>query len=261
MRYVNLYNTYLSAEATKNAFEVFYKRLSRRRQTFSDPNDLPKPKPRVNNYSINLITRTSTRGMIIDCNDENNFLRFQFNPTEINSTKKVVYEERSITGFDNTQDIWINGGGKTISFELMLDATQGSNQDYLSNQSNNLTHNPDRGTLIQCEFFEQFLHPRKKEGVLFVRGNYIPNQTQFAYPSEVFFIYGSLFYKAVLTSADVTHLLFNSDLVPLRSKVQIELNIKESANILTDINFDKYQDANKEYLVNSNQDIYYQTQY
>ena len=237
-----------NALQTAEAFEAFYRRYFKNivpiRHNYQQISETTYQKYKRESTFLEQtqkINKTSKRGTIIDMSD-NSILNFQFNPTEIQEEKSLKYEEREITGFDNTNLIWINGGNKQISFDLDFDATQASNTQYLG--ASNFTHDPERGTLNQVEFLQKFLHPRTKETVKFTRSNFIPTGNQFEYPSELVFIYGNYYVIGTMMSCPVTHTLFDKDLVPLRSKVSVKIHVKESYNIISEISsFNSFNDS------------------
>jgi hypothetical protein len=185
----------------------------------------------VPDYSYNV-----TRGILAIKDDVAQYLIFQFNPEEITDTKEVTYEDRPRLGFDHQNFIWVNGGPRTISFTLKLDATNGSKVTHLGKlpndsvgaSTNNLTHDPAYGTLKQVQFLQSLQRPKEpgQTAPRFIRTAALPN-TQFTPPPLVIFNYGPMYLEGVISSLSVSHKEFNRALVPVMTDVTVTFKVQE----------------------------------
>jgi hypothetical protein len=191
-----------------------------------------------NRYKADLSYNTM-RGLLAYKDDNSRNLLFQFNPTDLDDTKQVIYEDREKTGFDNTDFLWIRGGSRNISFTLFLDATEGSRQAHLGkvgspevSQSEMFTHNPERGVLNQVEFLQSLCRPMRSDPntPVFIRGS-VGSFDQFTPPPEIVFVYGPFYLEGVVTQANPKYTLFSRTLVPLRATVEINIRVQEGQTI------------------------------
>lgn len=175
------------------------------------------------------------RGIFAIKQDVNQYLQFQFNPEEISDSKEVTYEDRLRLGFDNADYIWVNGGARTVSFTLKLDATESSRVRHLGKSGNPvptgndlLTHNPEVGVLGQVQFLQSLQRPFEPGQLSprFIRANAQPSN-QFVTPPEVIFVYGVMYLEGVLSSLSVTYTGWNSKLVPVQAECAIVFRVQE----------------------------------
>lgn len=192
---------------------------------------------------------TLTRGILAYQNDIAKALFFQFNPDKIQDVKTTEYHDRSKPGQDYVDPIWIKGGSRVISFELVFDATQGSNtamllkpgegkmlKDNPVDHENSsfirgaaATHNPAKGTLEQVEFVQSLQRPDSGRDLeaKFALNGYVPTEKFFA-PPTVIFSYGPLYFEGIIDSLSITHELFDKGLVPTRSRATLTFKCFES---------------------------------
>lgn len=179
------------------------------------------------------------RGMIAYKDDVSRYMLFQFNPEEIQDEKTINYEDSGKTGVDNTDFFWVNGGPRTVSFTLQMDATEGSRQSHLGqiggatlSQAEKFTHDPARGVLNQVEFLQALTRPLRQDpnAPVFVRGS-VAAFDQFQAPPEIVFVYGYFYLEGVVLSVTPTYTLWNRDLVPVRANVAVQLRIQEGQTI------------------------------
>lgn len=202
--------------------------------------------------------RTSTRGFFY-CESLAKMLFFQFNPTEVSFDKKHTWENRAYPGRMHTEPIWLNGDVRNISFTLMFDATASSayngiglfnieTGDFSSgNTLMEIAISPvsdalaevnmkaPNGTLPIIELLESFSYPMLSNPLTprFVNGvaKFDP-AGRFLPPPTVTFVYGPLAMEAKL-GMSFQHILFNSDLAPVRTEVKIDLNVIEGVIVDT----------------------------
>jgi hypothetical protein len=203
--------------------------------------DKPLPPPYVAPPPIDL-SYNNVRGLFAIKDDISQHLRFQFNPEEITDTKDVSYEDKTKTGFDNADYLWVNGGSRTITFTLQLDASIGSLTRTAGKSGNSVptagdlfTHNPERGVYNQVEFLQSLQRPfeRGQRSPRFFRGGAVPSQ-QFVTPPEVVFVYGSMYLEGIISSLDFTYSEFNRKLVPLKADANITFRVQEGRNVNID---------------------------
>lgn len=191
---------------------------------------------------------SNTRGVLAidtDTFDKSKALFFQFNPETISDSKTVEYADRQKPGFDNADYIWSKGGGRTITFELMLDATLSSSVSHITT-SNVYTHSTERGTLNQVEFLQSLIRPYEDTtGVekivpLFSNSNGItPDINRFTNPPQVAFSYGPIYLVGVITDLGIEHEAFKKNLAPVRSKVTVTFRVREDVEVISSSGFSK----------------------
>ena len=178
---------------------------------------------------------STNRGVLAidkDSFDKREALFFQFNPEQITDQKTVEYADRQKPGFDNADYIWSKGGGRTISFELMLDSSLSSyTPDIVT--SNGYTHDPKRGTLNQVEFLQSLVRPYQESGRVpkFSRNGITPDTNRFSNPPQVAFAYGPIYLQGVITDLSIEHEAYNRNLAPIRSKASITFRVREDVTI------------------------------
>jgi len=203
-------------------------------------------------------SKTDTRGKLLS-EDLEKVIEFQFNPTKLNIRKDQKYHNREYPGRMGVEPIWISGGVREVTFQLMFDATAGSaykkiglfNKNlgkFSSNVTLNSNRNPGeevaaevsqnpRGTLDIIETLESFMYPmlsdfrkpRFTDGVAIFDSNSL-----FLPPPTVIFIFGLLYMESKMTM-QYRHTLFNRDLIPIRSEVDVTLNILEGTLVSEEI--------------------------
>ena len=215
--------------------------------------DATKPAPARVNYppsnedrpqkpqGSNVLTsgQTNTRGAFFYKDDPSKSIQFQFNPSEWSDSKSATYEDRSKTGFNNTDYIWINGGARTIPLTLFLDATNESRGTFFRKSNSPeptsfelFTHDPERGVLNQVEFLQALLIPTVQDIELprFIRGNSKPAE-QFASPPSIIWVFGNFYLEGVISSLETSYKLWSSSLIPLRAEVSLTIRVKEGRAI------------------------------
>jgi hypothetical protein len=225
---------------------LLYEREQRLAERRAESTTTSKPKssaggvttvsPRLFNNYIPDYSYNITRGILAIKKDISQYLIFQFNPEELTDSKDVSYEDRPRLGFDHQDFIWVNGGPRTVSFTLKLDATNGSKVTHLGKlprdtagaSTNNLTHDPAYGTLKQVEFLQALQRPfePRQSAPRFIKGSALPN-TQFTPPPVVIFNYGPIYLEGVISSLSVSHKEFNRGLVPVMSDVTVTFKVQE----------------------------------
>lgn len=204
--------------------------------------------------------RTLTRGILIGEKDlkmgnwdEGYF--FQFNPQSISDSKETAYEVRPYAGLPYNDYNWSNGGERIISFQLFLDDTPQTHTKefrpqieadtivegkkaidsfvWSSSGAYSRTRIHKRGILDDVEKIQSFLYPEKLKGEhtpKFAEGGVVTS-TQFRPPATIVFALGPLYLSGVLKSAPVEYELFDTDLTPLRARIDIELGIYEYVSL------------------------------
>lgn len=180
---------------------------------------------------------------------------FQFNPQTIQDTKSTIYETRSYAGFPYVDHIWSNGGERSVTFQLFLDDTPGSDVAdlreratimasggimYTTGEGTNFsaTRRHPRGILDSVEKIQSFLYPaplKNTDGTdvatpQFASGG-IVELTQFRAPEKAVVTIGALYYSGYVKAAPVTYELFDSDLTPIRGAIDLEFAVDEFKDI------------------------------
>lgn len=208
---------------------------------------------------------------------------FQFNPEEIEYEKMSEFSHHDRLGFSYTIPFWVSGGSKTISFRLFLDATPGSNyrifkkaisSKYQTNANNGTHINFDdyllsgladgsEGLLPELEKLEAFQYPidkSKQDLVQFNTRRQVSGTTQsftpanpdvlsleqFANPPYVVFSYGNVYAVTLVQSMRRKDILFNKDLNPIRSEIDLLLEVHESRVIDTNVIFQTKVEVEKQ---------------
>lgn len=187
------------------------------------------------------------RGIMVEVGyefDADRTLIFPFNPTEIQDTKQNSFSRRSFTGSAASEPIWNNGDDRLISFNLHFEATAGFNTPYFrgaaTNDNDVISTLPKRfsrsgessfsGTLRDVELLMSFQYP-KVNGPWrprFSYGGHIP-APRFMPPPTIIFSYGDYYLECVVIDASFTHILFNKDLIPMRTTSSVTLKVLESS--------------------------------
>lgn len=174
--------------------------------------------------------------------DESRKFLFQFNPTTIEVEKQVVYSPRAYTGLDYQDYIWANGGAKTLSFQLFMDATPGSYHSYFRKTEANgdsvydeVDRLKPRGLHDEIELLESFMRPEVPEnGVVkvprFSSGGVVP-PNQFYPPPTLIFVYGDFYLEGILSECRITTTLFNSKLQPVRAIAEVVFVVFERVEV------------------------------
>lgn len=185
------------------------------------------------------------RGVLADEDDLTKMYVFQFNPETVRDNKMNSYSESSYTGLPYSNNLWANGGLRTVDFTLFMDATAGSNTrafykdvQYGNEGHDSLARIKPRGTLDDVELLQSFQYPRNKANASspslpvpqFSSGGMV-NENQFVPPPTVIFCYGGFYLRCQVMDLYIEHALFNKDLYPVRSKVDVMLNIIESSQV------------------------------
>lgn len=186
------------------------------------------------------------RGLLAQEDDLDKTLIFQFNPETITDQKVTTYADRNYTGLPFNAYIWTNGAERTITFQLFMDATAGSNtktfrKDVQWGNAGNesLAFTSPRGTLDNVELLNSFLYPRLKVNVSspslpvpkFTSGGVVPEH-QFIPPPTAIFCYGEYYLRGLVRDVSVTHELFNKDLVPVRSTCDVTFAVLEQTAVV-----------------------------
>lgn len=181
---------------------------------------------------------------------------FQFNPQTVTDTKSTIYETRSYAGTPYVDSIWGNGGERTVTFQLFLDDTPGSDISYLrgnphiaengalaytyteglnvTGDLNNRTRVHERGILDAVELIQSFMYPAPLKGSdgkdlptpRFASGGVV-TMTQFRPPAKAIITIGALYYSGYVKAAPVTYELFDADLTPIRGTIDLEFVVDE----------------------------------
>lgn len=167
---------------------------------------------------------------------------FQFNPSSIVDSKSTDWQSSALMGFAHAEYVWMNGGARNISFQLHLEATSDVNNrlmgklvNYGDDTIDTLPQNFPEGTTPMVNGLRSFLYPvqKNKKLVSFVGSNPSP-QDRFTHPPVLIFSFGSYYVECLLTMAEFTHTLFNSDLKPVRTTVAVTLAVLEGYTLNRD---------------------------
>jgi len=174
--------------------------------------------------------------------DVSEVMTFQFNPSEVTDKKANDWQSSQQMGFAHNEYIWMNGGARTISFTLMFEATASVNTAYFGRDIpygdahvQDLKNTFPEGTMGYVNRLRSYLYPLDKDSglVTFVGGNPSP-QNRFTHPPVLIFCYGSYYVECILTSADISHSLFNDELKPIRSSANVTLDVLEGYTLNID---------------------------
>ncbi len=167
--------------------------------------------------------------------------KFQFNPTDIEFNRMIRLTERDYYALDYGDHVWSGGGGKTINFNIFLDATAGSHYAFF--QKTSLTgqesHNDSikaypRGVMPTLELIESFGRPEipdaqgKFKTPRFFQGE-ILEKNQFYPPPVLMFVVGPIYLACLLSNFTYRTTLFDRGLYPIRAEGEIQLSVIESS--------------------------------
>lgn len=187
---------------------------------------------------------TTQRGFIIPVGftDLSEGLIFQFNPSEMRDNKVSDWQANPMLGFSYLNYLWMSGGARQISFTLHFEATGNMNTKFFGRDTefgedtiDTLLQVFPYGTMEMVDKLRSYLYPilKSNKAVKFVGGN-ATTQDRFSHPPVLIFSFGDMYLEAVLSGADITHSLFDEDLVPRRTDVAVVLSILEGYNIVPD---------------------------
>ncbi len=69
---------------------------------------------------MNTLPKALRKGFITDLKG-NNVIEFQFNPTEFEFQESNVFNERNLTGREDTDTLWVSGSPEKFTMELFID--------------------------------------------------------------------------------------------------------------------------------------------
>ena len=209
-----------------------------------------REQPRPGSVPETSFGRTLKRGSMVSEYD-GSAIAFQFNPTRIEILKKNRWEHRQKLGNAHAPPIWISSDMKTVRFQLIIDATAGSNYaltggiiklgssngfgNIESSKQTHLTLDDGKGTIPHVELIESFQYPVKSSGPYFINGNASLAKERFVPPPTVRFSYGYMVLKSKVIEVTTTHELFNERLIPTRSTLDIVLSVMEGETVDTSI--------------------------
>lgn len=192
----------------------------------------------------------SLRGLLVQEDDIDKAVIFQFNPETITESKSTNYASRSYTGLSFESLIWSGGGERLISFQLFLDATASSNTKafrkdvvYGNAGHEDLQFSRPRGVMDEVELLNSFLYPRMKKNAsspslpvpLFSAGGVVP-ENQFVPPPVAIFCYGEYYLRGIVKEVTTTHLLFNEKLISTRCTCDITFAVSEQTTVTVNPN-------------------------
>lgn len=175
-----------------------------------------------------LAVKDAVRGFIASVGVTPEILvEFQFNPTQLSDKRAISYASLNAPGLVMPTRQYTQGGDRTISFTVHLDA--------LAKPSDNLPSPielDDDGSLTpELNKYRAFLYPRNSLWPT-ATSSFMPlfaGIEQFASPPPVLFGFGSggktepRIIECVVTDVGIEELLFNPQLGPLRADVSITL--------------------------------------
>lgn len=213
---------------------------------------------------------------------------FQFNPEEISYEKTLNLEHHERLGFPYTIPFWVSGGSRIISFQLFLDATPGSNYRLFKRATsspitNNSVNSPyinfndyytsgladgSEGLLPEIQKIENYMYPvdkKRQQLSSFSSRRQVHGTTQsfnssnpdvitiekFSNPPFVIFSYGNIYAVTLIVGYKRVDKLFNKDLNPVRSTIDLSLEVHEAKIIDTNIVFDNRKNVNVNRLNNA----------
>lgn len=146
--------------------------------------------------SINVTQGGLKRGKLTNL-ITNQSVEFMFNPFEYTISKSNSWESRNVVGKNMPLVTFTQGGAQTISLTLYFDVSTGRND--VRQKTQNLWK------------------------MMMIDSSTIDATTGKGEPPKVAFEWGGLYFKSIITQLSEAFLLFNTDGVPMRSKVSISL--------------------------------------
>jgi hypothetical protein len=169
----------------------------------------------------------------LNSSSEIDYYRFQFNPTDLKSSKQPVYSDSEKPLVNYTNFNWNKGGGRTITFTLFIDATElrfGEAAQHVRVLSNVSYREQIESVQKDIEFWERVKEPfiPASAGKLeFVTGNFYAPSVKFYAPPILVFMYGDLYVRCVCTSSEIDVLLRDVNLRPVRANINVTLSVIE----------------------------------
>lgn len=154
-------------------------------------------------------------------------LRFQFNPLELKFQKMNSYDVQRVTGWSTPRILWTGGEAYTVSFDLFLDGTNGSNDG-------RTIPRVGTGVMGQISVLKSFQYPKRPvqfSSLSEFAQSAFGSQELFYDPPDAFLVYGPRVFTTKLQDLSFVETAHNENLVPLRATASISLLIIEEGRI------------------------------
>lgn len=149
-------------------------------------------------------------------------IQFQYNPTELSDRRALNYASQNLPGLLMPVRQYINGGDRTLTFTVRLDGRlSGASESDLPIA---LGQNGDIGP--ELNKYRALLWPQTPDwqlGTSSFASLYGSGTMVHVSPPVCRFGWGERVLDCVVTGADITEQLFNSELAPLRAEVRVTL--------------------------------------
>lgn len=152
-------------------------------------------------------------------------VEFQYNPAQISDKRSVNYATLNAPGLIMPVRQYSQGGDRTISFTVRIDGLfQGLESGTVDND-HRIARDEAGSITPELNKYRAFLYP-KTESWQGANGSFVPlyaEMQQFASPPACLFGFGGRVIDCIVTEINITELLFNPSLAPLRADVSVTL--------------------------------------
>jgi hypothetical protein len=155
-------------------------------------------------------------------------VEFQYNPTQISDKRAVNYATLNAPGLLLPARQYSQGGDRTLSFTVRLDAFYTHSEGFLDNESERQVRIAldDEGSLIpELNKYRAFLYPQNARWPD-ARASFVPiyaTVSEFASPPTTRFGFGDRVIDCIVVDMGINETLFNARLAPLRADISITL--------------------------------------
>lgn len=168
-----------------------------------------------------------TRGFLVSVGLTPEILvEFQYNPTQLSDRRSVSYTTLNAPGLVIPVRQYSQGGDRTLSFTVHVDGVfKGPADDQIP-----IARGANGSIQPELNKYRAFMYPQQyRQGVSWqdARGSFAPlyeGVQQFASPPLCRFGFGQdRVVDCVVSEVNITELLFNADLAPMRAEVSVTL--------------------------------------
>jgi len=148
-------------------------------------------------------------------------IEFQYNPTQLSDRRAITYASLTPPGLVLPDRQYIRGGDRTISFNVDINGLfKGPADDKIG-----ILRDEDGGITPELNKYRAFMYPQtarwKQATASFVP--LYPAGPQFTSPPACRFGFGERVIDCVVAQVDITEMLFNARLAPVRAQVAVTL--------------------------------------
>ena len=176
-----------------------------------------------------LSQRDPQRGFLCSVGLQNEILvNFQFNPQQLSDQRKVTYGALGAPGILLPVRQYSQGGDRRLSFTVRIDGLFEDPTDHTGTggHGEGIARDENGGITPELNKYRAFLYPQNEDWDIATE-SFIPvydSSRDFTSPPQALFGFGEgRVIDCIVTEMNITELLFNEKLAPLRADVAITL--------------------------------------